>query len=115
MIKTICRLGALGFVGALTLTLNACSDPAASDVSSDQDASRYEEFQLVTILPKDAIRSIDNPRFYSPDEADREYTSGEMVIGVEVGGSARAYSVDLLANREIVNDVVGGVAIAVTW
>ena len=39
----------------------------------------------------------------------------EVVIGVEFDGDARAYSVPLLSNHEIVNDTVGGVKLAVTW
>jgi hypothetical protein len=39
----------------------------------------------------------------------------EMVIGVEINGDRRAYSVPLLSSHEIVNDVVGGKKVAVTW
>jgi Protein of unknown function (DUF3179) len=38
-----------------------------------------------------------------------------LVIGFDRGGEARAYPVDLLSLHEVVNDVVGGVPIAVTW
>jgi hypothetical protein len=69
----------------------------------------------VTLLPPDAIRSIDNPKFYSVEEADREYQPTELVLGVELDGEARAYSVALLSGREIVNDTLAGQPIAVTW
>ena len=39
----------------------------------------------------------------------------DLVIGVEIDGDARAYGVAYLSNHEIVNDVVGGRPIAVTW
>jgi Protein of unknown function (DUF3179) len=38
-----------------------------------------------------------------------------LVIGVDHGGEARAYPVDLLSLHEVVNDVVGGLPIAVAW
>jgi hypothetical protein len=69
----------------------------------------------VTLLPPDAIRSIDDPEFYSVEEADEEYQPGELVLGVELDGEARAYSVSLLSSREIVNDTLAGEPIAVTW
>jgi hypothetical protein len=90
----------LGF----SLILAACS--------STQNVGEYE---IVTLLPKDAIRSIDQPRFYSVVEANAEYADDEQVLGVTFDGEARAYSVGLLSNHEIVNDHVGGHPIAVTW
>lgn len=73
------------------------------------------QVQMVTLLSKDAIPAIDNPRFLSASDADREYRDNELVIGVEINGDARAYSVPLLSGHEIVNDTVGGKPISVTW
>jgi hypothetical protein len=74
-----------------------------------------DEYEIVTLLPPDAIRAIDSPEFYALKEADEEYQAGELVLGVEFEGDARAYSVGMLSRREIVNDTVGGRPIAVTW
>ena len=38
-----------------------------------------------------------------------------MVMAVEINGEARAYPISVLNSREIVNDVVGGRPILVTW
>jgi hypothetical protein len=81
------------------------SEPAPSD----------PDYRIITLLPKDAIPSIDNPRFYDVAEADQEYDPQEMILGVEFEGEARAYSVNMLSSHEIVNDVVAGKPIAVTW
>ena len=71
---------------------------------------------IVTLLPFDGIPAIDNPEFFPDIEAANEnYNDGELVLGVEIDGDARAYSVPLLSSHEIVNDVVGGKPIAVTW
>ena len=40
---------------------------------------------------------------------------GDRVVGVSINGESRAYSEGLLSAREVVNDVVGGVPIAVTY
>ena len=74
------------------------------------------DLDIVTLLPFDGIRSIDSPGFF-PDleKANMFYKDHELVLGVEIDGDARAYSVPLLSSHEIVNDVVGGKPIAVTW
>lgn len=73
------------------------------------------EVTMHTILSQDAIPAIDNPQFVSASQADSDYRDSELVIGVEINGDARAYSVPMLSNHEIVNDTVGGVPVAVTW
>ncbi len=95
----------------LTFGLSAClrtSQPAA-------DSGRYAEYELVTLLPRDAIPAIDDPQFLTAVEADEQYNPEELILGVAINDEARAYSLPLLSNREIVNDTVGGVKIAVTW
>jgi hypothetical protein len=81
----------------------------------DEMTALPADYQIITLLPKDAIRSIDDPKFYSVAEADEEYSPGEFIIGVEFDGEARAYSIPLLSSREIVNDTIQGRPIAVTW
>lgn len=76
-------------------------------------ASPAEE--IVTVLPRDAIPSIDAPRFVPARDAMKFMGPDEMVIGLEIGGESRAYSVPLLSTHEIVNDQIRGRAIAVTW
>ena len=39
----------------------------------------------------------------------------EPVVAVELAGDARAYPLAIMMQREVVNDVVGGVAVAVTY
>ncbi len=73
------------------------------------------ENEIRTLLPKDAIPSIDAPEFVKAEAADKFMQPDEMVIGLEVAGDKRAYSVPLLSSHEIVNDVVGGRSVAVTW
>ncbi len=79
------------------------------------NSSITRELDLVTLLPFDAIRSIEDPIHVSKERADELYSSDELVLGVEIDGDARAYSIPLLSRHEVVNDVVGGRPIAVTW
>ena len=70
---------------------------------------------IITVLGKDGIPSIDNPRFVGPGEADQQMLSNERVLGVSINGDHRAYPLNMLSRHEIVNDTVGGVPVAVTW
>jgi len=71
--------------------------------------------EIVTILGFDAIPAILDPEFVTAQEASLEYDPEEEVLGVSINGEHRAYPIKLLSRHEIVNDVVGGVPIAVTW
>lgn len=64
--------------------------------------------------PKDGIPSIDQPQFIAAaDETNIQDT--EPVIGISINGDARAYPIQILMWHEIVNDVVGGKPIAITF
>jgi len=65
--------------------------------------------------PQDGIPSIDNPRFQSVQEADKILQDSEFVLGLNVNGDIRAYPLQILVWHEIVNDVVGGIPLAVTY
>jgi hypothetical protein len=96
---------------AAALSVEAASTPEPTvEVQGSE-----REYQIVTLLPPDAIPAIDDPEFYDIIGADLEYHPGELVLGVELNGEARAYPIGLLAQREIVNDSVGGHPIAVTY
>jgi len=64
--------------------------------------------------PKDGIPSIDDPKFVPVSQAT-DLADTEPVVGFGVGDDVRAYPVRILTWHEIVNDVVGGVPVAVTF
>ncbi|MEX2650420.1 MAG: DUF3179 domain-containing protein [Alphaproteobacteria bacterium] len=64
--------------------------------------------------PKDGIPSIDDPRFIDVADVD-DLAPTEPVIGLVIGGDARAYPLRVLTWHEIVNDEVGGVPVAITY
>ena len=106
------RIDFLAIIGS-ALILAACAPNLEPSTAGEE--GQEPEYDIITLLPKDAIPSIDRPRFYGVHEADAEYEPNEVVIGVEFDGDARAYPVGLLSSHEIVNDIVGGRPIAVTW
>ena len=64
---------------------------------------------------KDGIRSLDQPKFDGAAEVGDVLIDREPVIALELNGDARAYPLGILTRHEIVNDVVGGVPVAVTF
>jgi hypothetical protein len=63
--------------------------------------------------PKDGIPAIDDPVFIRLEESD--LAGSEPVISLVIAGDARAYPLRILVWHEIVNDVVGGVPVTVTY
>jgi len=70
---------------------------------------------MYTLLDVDAIPAIRVPTFVSGEAADLQMQDDEPVLGVVIDGEAHAYSLWQLDHHEIVNDTVGGRAIAATW
>jgi hypothetical protein len=89
------------------------SSPAQTDVSLDPATG--QELRLITLLGYDAIPAILDPEFLDAEQAQLEFRPEEQVLGLSINGDNRAYSIPMLSRHEIVNDVVGGVPVAVTW
>ena len=64
--------------------------------------------------PPDGIPAIDAPAFEQADHVDW-LEDNEPVLSLTVGGETRAYPLRVMTWHEIVNDVVGGVPVAVTY
>lgn len=67
-------------------------------------------------LGPDAILPVNDPQFLSPGDPD--YPSANLmtqVIGVEIGGDARAYPISAISRHEVVNDRFGDEALAVIY
>jgi len=104
------RISALSIVFALmALTSVEAQRPAPGVVATIGGEDVYQ------LLPVGAIPAIDDPEFVSGNDADRQMRAEEPVLGVVIGGEARAYSLWQLDAHEIVNDEIAGRAIAATW
>lgn len=112
------------FLAAAALTALAAA-PAAAAVSTEMLRLYWPltDWSMLAVdldevfsggVPKDGIRSIDNPSFL-PAAEQTALSGTEPVIGLVVNGVARAYPLQILIQHEIVNDVIGGVPVAVTY
>ncbi len=74
-------------------------------------------FEPRTVIPR-AFPAIVEPETVPAGEAQGTFVKDEeLVLGVVVNGEARAYPINTLTGpqREIINDRLGGQAIAATW
>ena len=114
--------GAAAAVAALFLLMapgQAAEGPAAAAPQT------LNGFRLAPLLVKpelvraggperDQIKAVDDPQFVIPEQAT--WVIGDTpVIGIELGGEARAYPVHLMERHQIVNDVLAGVPIALSY
>ncbi|MGI9302432.1 MAG: DUF3179 domain-containing protein [Gammaproteobacteria bacterium] len=65
--------------------------------------------------PKDGIPAVDEPKFVSTTDATEWLHAQEPVVVFVNGDKARAYPLQILMYHEIVNDVVGGKPVSVTF
>jgi len=84
-------------------------------VPVDDSGDGTRKVRIVNITGKDAIPAILEPSFLNASQALSQMAPDELVLGVSLNGNNRAYPVNMLSRHEIVNDVVGGVPLAVTW
>ncbi|MCH7720256.1 MAG: DUF3179 domain-containing protein [Planctomycetes bacterium] len=103
--------------------LTGCHDPGPTQTvepvavhPADQDLTPtggkpYNE--RIQYRAPDAKPAIVEPDLVSAEDAI--IAPGTKVIGVFVGGEARAYPLYILNNHQIVNDRVGGIPISASW
>ena len=96
----------LGSVGLVWLGVVECGRVAAQ---TDRG------FRPQRVLP--AQRPIVGAPVLPADQVRGPVADNELVLGVVVQGDARAYPINMLVGpqREIINDTLGGTAIAATW
>ncbi len=80
-----------------------------SGCSSDTD--EFEAYEQ--LLPRGQIAAVTEPQYVSAEEA--EIADDSYVLGIVVAGKARAYSLNLLNNHEVVNDQIGELPFAAVW
>ncbi|MBO6638363.1 MAG: DUF3179 domain-containing protein [Roseitalea sp.] len=105
-------------LAGMVMTQPANADPIRWSMEGWTTDFETSSVDLARILsggpPRDGIPSIDNPVFeFVPGHDDLE--PQEPVVGLAIDGDARAYPLRILTWHEIVNDVVGGTPVAITY
>jgi hypothetical protein len=105
------RLSSMLLVVPVVLTWLGFGQVVANGKGRTQTAEIFGEFER--LLPRGAISAVNQPEFVSATEA--RIADDAWVLGVEIQGQARAYSLNLLNRHEIVNDTIGGKPVAAVW
>ena len=118
-VSVIAGLALLAFLGALpgspVWRLLHRSTTVSLPATSAGASAPTREFEIRTLLGKDAIPAILNPVFVDGEVAAAQMLPQELVIGLSIDGDHRAYSTAHLSSHEVVNDTVGGRPVMVTW
>ena len=64
---------------------------------------------------RDAIPAISGPLYVTLEDASGYYPDNTPLVQVDVNGDVRGFPLEILTWHEIVNDVIGGVPVAVTF
>jgi hypothetical protein len=101
----------------LRAILIPCLLLAAALTASAQDAEKETQEDIPDgvemLMKRGGIPAIFEPEFVPADEA--ELPDDAWIFGVEIGGVAKAYSLNLLNHHEVVNDESGGQPFATVW
>lgn len=99
----------------LEITKNTEKNP---EIKTDERGVKYIVLPAKLMSggpPKDGIPSIDKPRFVTVAEADRWIKDNELVLAIIYRGIKRVYPLQILVWHEIVNDVINGGPVLVTY
>ena len=94
------------------IAATASSSPSLNGFSLASSSIPVEEI-LAGGPPRDGIAALDHPALLDSGEAP--WPDDTRVLGVSIGGVARAYPIPLLDWHELVNDELGGQPILVSY
>ena len=103
----------MSYSSPLIATVIAMSLGWVSPQSRSDAVSRDLPKAFQQVISRGAIASVDAPEFVTAHEAD--IPDDAWVLGVEIDGQARAYSLNLLNRHEIVNDRINDKSFAAVW
>ncbi len=101
--------------------LDEAATPGETDeyeIKTTEDGVRYivDPEKIVSGgPPKDGIPAIDNPKYISLAEADGWIADNELVLTISYKGVVRVYPLQIMVWHEIVNDVIAGDPILITY
>ena len=107
-LKTKAMAASLGMLALITCGVTVSSLVAREDKENEE----YDPVRLLAPQP-----TIVNAETKSVADVAGQLGPTELVLGVSVNGQSRAYPINMLTgpSREIINDQLGGQAIAATW
>jgi len=105
-------------IGGSDLAANIDTSGISEEIRTTSDGTKYivDPGKLIGGgPPKDGIPSIDNPKFVSVSEANDWIRDDALVLALEYKGVERVYPLQIMTWHEIVNDVVAGDPLLITY
>jgi hypothetical protein len=107
------------FLGLLLLLVACASAMNSTTLGPGQTSTALPRptatIAIETLMPRDAIKALIAPPVVAGAQLAHRLPPDDQVIGVVLGGEARAYPIMALLRHAIINDQVGGVPIVVTF
>jgi hypothetical protein len=92
-----------------------CALAALPAIAGERVATRLENGALFQLVPPEKILRLEQPAFVSRALADGYMGEFEPVIGIAGREQVKAYPVWMLDGYSVINDVIDGRPIVVTW
>jgi hypothetical protein len=113
LISLACAVGLAGGCGSPEAPTQHAQKPPRPNETEQSPTGGEAYHGLIQYRARDSKPAITNPLMLNPQDA--VIAAGTEVIGVYVGGEARAYPLYILNNHQVVNDRVGGIPLSASW
>lgn len=110
--RRIPAVGARGEAAIAALRAERKAATKANERGDDLEAD-YERNSR-RAAPRDAFPVLFDPTL-TPAADAKDIRDDEPVIGVALGGEAKAYPISIMGRHELANDTCGGIPIAASW
>jgi hypothetical protein len=118
IILTLVAISLVGAMWFLAIELAPISEGSKAEATKDVLSKRLDEFADNIVSggpPRDGIPPIETPRYVTVSEANGFLHPDDVVFVLEYGGEVRIYPQRILVWHEIVNEVINGEWISVTY
>jgi hypothetical protein len=123
----------VGLIGSVSCGQRGDPGKRTPVAESDKEKSNEDESNLESSLPRlpetsppaglpiitwgkrDHFPVIRKPQYLTAEQGDRALVRDEPVLGVVIGGEARAYSTNQLNEHEMVIDTIAGTPVLVSY
>jgi hypothetical protein len=107
-------LTAIGVTAAAVVFLTGCLGDVFGSDEFDLNCSIPEDRLSSGGVQRDGIPALNRPEVVGANEAGFMFET-DRILAVEINGEARAYPLFVMWWHEVVNDTLGGEAVAVTY
>jgi len=104
----------IGIVLGFTLLLAGGYSVSASSLTKDELEREYRSSSMRAVA-RDAFPVLFNPTMGRVADGDKIIRPNQWVIGIAMGGEAKAYPVAVMGFHELINDTLAGHPITVCW